>query len=167
MDANDEKPEFQNMPAIADVMEVSRGESGCALIVKMIVWPLWGYFSDNCSFLITSAKLEITIFNLSFTKILSFPCQNHCLCRGLTIFALIQIMLSMSLVIWKLDLIRPQLRFLSLYVDWLNRKPAEGNLFSLIRNKTPVSMKGFCKLLYGMFSVGFAFWLLFSLLHWQ
>lgn len=25
MDANDEKPEFQNMPAIADVMEVSRG----------------------------------------------------------------------------------------------------------------------------------------------
>lgn len=27
MDANDEKPEFQNMPAITDVMEVSRGES--------------------------------------------------------------------------------------------------------------------------------------------
>lgn len=40
MDANDEKPEFQNMPAIADVMEVSRGESGCAFIVKMIVWPV-------------------------------------------------------------------------------------------------------------------------------
>lgn len=26
MDANDEKPEFLNMPAITDVMEVSRGE---------------------------------------------------------------------------------------------------------------------------------------------
>lgn len=57
MDANDEKPEFQNMPAIADVMEVSRGESRRTVIVKIILWPLWGYFSDNGSFLTTSLNL--------------------------------------------------------------------------------------------------------------
>lgn len=37
MDANDEKPEFQNMPAIADVMEVSRGGSSSSITVGSVV----------------------------------------------------------------------------------------------------------------------------------
>lgn len=50
MDANDEKPEFLNMPAIADVMEVSKGEC---------------FFNNNVG-LSQASSLEIT--SLDYNK---------------------------------------------------------------------------------------------------
>lgn len=45
MDANDEKPEFQNMPAIADVMEVSRGGSTSSISVgSVLLGPDGGFY---------------------------------------------------------------------------------------------------------------------------
>lgn len=46
MDANDENPEFQNMPAITDVMEVSRGGSNSSITVgSVVLGPDGGFYS--------------------------------------------------------------------------------------------------------------------------
>lgn len=46
MDANDENPEFQNMPAITDVMEVSRGGSSSSITVgSVVLGPDGGFYS--------------------------------------------------------------------------------------------------------------------------